>query len=117
MLRPILSPSFAFLDGATGEIWSRDRYVETLEMNPLPSLAIDQLSIHIDGNAAVVSARSSGRPGRYSRYVDTYERHESETVDLDACLLDEVLQKGLSARRVMLKQPALPFRCVLAGLE
>jgi hypothetical protein len=29
LLEPILSPSFSYLDGATGEVWSHERYVET----------------------------------------------------------------------------------------
>jgi hypothetical protein len=30
LLEPILSPSFSYLDGATGEVWSHERYVENL---------------------------------------------------------------------------------------
>jgi len=59
MLKPILSPSFAYLDGATGEVWAQDRYIAHLEGHPAPSLAIDQLAVHTDGNTAVVSARTS----------------------------------------------------------
>jgi Domain of unknown function (DUF4440) len=73
-LQPILSPSFRYLDGGTGEPWSHARYVENLRANPAPSLAFDQVAIHVDGRTAVVSARTSRRPRRYSRYVDTYER-------------------------------------------
>jgi hypothetical protein len=28
LLEPVLSPSFAYLDGVTGEIWPHERYVE-----------------------------------------------------------------------------------------
>jgi len=43
LLEPILSPSFSYLDGATGEVWEQDRYVEDLRGNPLPTLEIDQV--------------------------------------------------------------------------
>jgi hypothetical protein len=86
MLKPILSPSFSFLDGATGEVWAHERYVETLRANPAPSLVIDQVRVHVDGDTAVASARSSRQQGRYSRYVDTYERREGDWVCVHACV-------------------------------
>ena len=86
LLKPILSPSFAFLDGVTGEVWSRERYVSSLDGNPSPSLTIDQLSIHVDGNTAAVSARTSRGEGRYGRYVDTYERREDTWLCVHACV-------------------------------
>jgi Domain of unknown function (DUF4440) len=86
MLKPILSPSFSYLDGATGERWPHERYVDGLEGNPSPTLAIDQLVVHVDGDTAVVSARTTGRPGRHSRYVDTYERREGGWLCVHACV-------------------------------
>ena len=86
LLEPVLSPSFAYLDGATGEVWPHERYVENLRGNPAPSLTIDQVVVHVDGDAAVVSARTSGRPGTYSRYVDTYERRGSGWFCIHACV-------------------------------
>ncbi len=86
MLKPILSPSFAYLDGATGEVWAQDRYIAHLEGHPAPSLAIDQLAVHTDGNTAVVSARTSREPGKYSRYVDTYERRGDRWFCVHACV-------------------------------
>jgi len=74
MLSQIMSPSFAYLDWETGEIWDRQRYIEDVEV-AAPQLTIDQVAIHVDGDTAVVSARSLGRPGgRYARYADTYAR-------------------------------------------
>jgi hypothetical protein len=86
LLQPILSPAFTYLDGATGEVWSHERYVDNLRDNPAPALAIDQVAIHVDGDAAVVSARTSRQPGRYSRYVDTYERREEGWLCIHACV-------------------------------
>jgi len=86
LLEPVLSPSFSYLDGATGEVWAHERYVEHLRSNPAPSLAIDQVAVHVDGNAAVVSARTSRQPGRYSRYVDTYERRGDAWLCIHACV-------------------------------
>jgi len=86
LLEPILASSFAYLDGATGEVWEQKRYIDNLRGNPLPSLAIDQVVVHADGNTAVVSARTSTRPGRYNRYVDTYERREDGWICVHACV-------------------------------
>jgi hypothetical protein len=86
LLEPILSPSFSYLDGATGEVWANERYVDNLRENPAPSLVIDQVAVHVDGDTAVVSARTSGTPGRYSRYVDTYERREDGWLCVHACV-------------------------------
>src|SRR5271170_7414339 len=74
MLSQIVSPSFSYLDSKSGEIWDRQRYIDTVRIAE-PELSIDQVSIHVDGNTAVVSARSLGAPGgSYSRYADTYDR-------------------------------------------
>jgi hypothetical protein len=85
-LEPILSASFSSLDGRTGEVWELDRYRENLRGNPAPALAIDQLVVHVDGDTAVVSARTSRQPGRYSRYVDTYERRDGGWLCVHACV-------------------------------
>lgn len=85
-LQPVLSPSFRYLDGATGELWELPRYIEDLRANPAPTLGIDQLVVHVDGDAAVVSARSSSRPGQFNRYVDSYERREGTWVCYHACV-------------------------------
>jgi hypothetical protein len=85
-LQPILSERFSYLDGATGQPWSRERYVQNLDGHPLPELAIDGLVIHVDGDVAVVSARSSRSPGRYARYLDTYERRAEGWRCVHACV-------------------------------
>lgn len=86
LLEPILSPSFSYLDGATGEIWTHERYVDDLRYDPDPALAIDQIAVHVEGNAAVVSARTSRQPGRFNRYVDTYERCDGGWLCIHACV-------------------------------
>lgn len=86
LLEPILSPSFSYLDGATGEIWTHERYVDDLRHDPDPALAIDQIAVHVEGNAAVVSARTSRQPGRFNRYVDTYERCDGGWLCIHACV-------------------------------
>jgi hypothetical protein len=86
LLEPILSPTFSYLDGATGEVWAHDRYVANLRNNPSPSLTIDQVVIHVDGDIAVVSARTSRQPGKYGRYVDTYARGDDGWVCVHACV-------------------------------
>ncbi len=86
LLQPILTLSFSYLDGATGEVWTEERYVEDLRNNALPTLQIDQVVIHVDGDVAVVSARSSTSPERHNRYVDTYLRGEDGWRCLHACV-------------------------------
>jgi hypothetical protein len=86
LLEPILSPRFSYLDGATGEVWKHERYIENLRNNPSPSLSIDQLVVHIDGDAAVVSARTSRQPDRYGRYIDTYARRDGGWLCVHACV-------------------------------
>jgi Domain of unknown function (DUF4440) len=86
LLEPVLSPSFSYLDGTTGEAWTHERYVDNLRRNPAPALAIDQLAVHVDGDAAVVSARTTRQPGRYSRYADTYARRDGSWLCIHACV-------------------------------
>lgn len=86
ILRPILTPSFSYLNGATGEVWSQERYIEHLDGKPVPTITFDQLAIHVDGDVAVVSARTSRTPGRYNRYVDTYERRPEGWRCMHACV-------------------------------
>jgi hypothetical protein len=86
LLEPILSPSFSYLDGVTGEMWTHERYVQNLREHPAPELSIDQLAVHVDGRVAVVSARTSRRPGEFKRYVDTYERRDGGWLCVHACV-------------------------------
>ena len=86
LLEPILSPGFSYLDGATGEVWTHERYVDNLRSHPSPSLSIDEVAIHVDGDTAVVSARTSRQPGSYSRYVDTYQRRGEDWLCVHACV-------------------------------
>lgn len=73
-LKPVLSDRFAYLDGGTGERWEMSRYIEDLRKNPLPNLAIDQVDVHVAGDTAGVSARTTGGTGAFSRYLDVYAR-------------------------------------------
>jgi hypothetical protein len=36
ILEPILSPSFRYLDGKTGEVWEPQRYIDNVRSAPLP---------------------------------------------------------------------------------
>lgn len=85
-LQPVLSPSFRYLDGASGELWEMARYIADLQDKPVHTIAIDQLVVHIGGDAAVISARSSVRPGQFNRYVDSYERRDGRWACYAACV-------------------------------
>lgn len=76
-LAPLLTPGFRYLDGATGEQWEPARYIDDLRANPLPTLLIDQVVVHVEGDSATVSARTCAQPGRYNRYLDSYVRDSS----------------------------------------
>src|SRR6266511_5349864 len=86
LLEPILAPSFSYLDGATGEVWDQERYIDDVRRNPLPTIGIDQVVVHVDVDVAVVSARSFTRPEKFNRYIDTYERRENGWVCVHACI-------------------------------
>lgn len=88
MLEPILSASFSYLDGNTAEVQDLPPYREMIRSSPAPDLAIDQVAVHVDGDTAIVSARTSSatRPGRYSRYLDTYRRSGGGWVCVHACV-------------------------------
>lgn len=86
LLEPILAPSFSYLDGASGEVWEHSRYVDTLRSHPAPALALDQVVIHVDGDTAVVSGRTSREPGSYRRYLDTYKRAANGWGCVHACV-------------------------------
>lgn len=85
-LEPVLSDSFAYLDGTTGDVWPHERYVANLRDNPSPALEIDQVVVHVDGDTAVVSARTTRGQGRYGRYVDTYTRRADGWECVHACV-------------------------------
>jgi hypothetical protein len=93
LLQPILSPGFSYLDGATGEAWPMDRYIAGLEGNPQPTIDIDQVLVNVDGDTAVVSARSATRPGQFNRYVDTYARCDGRWLCVHACVWPLDLQE------------------------
>ena len=85
-LEPVLSDSFAYLDGGTGDVCPHERYVDNLRANPSPALQIDQVVVHVAGDTTVVSARTSRGRGRYSRYVDTYARRGDGWECVHACV-------------------------------
>ncbi len=86
LLGPILSPSFQYLDGTTGDVMDIQRYEESLRANPIPTIEIDQVVVHVDGDTAVVSARSWRTTERYTRYADTYERRDGTWLCVHACV-------------------------------
>jgi hypothetical protein len=86
LLAPILAASFAYLDGESGEVWTHERYVDSLRGHPEPALALDQVVIHVDGDTAVVWGRTSRPTGTYRRYLDTYERRADGWRCVHACV-------------------------------
>jgi ketosteroid isomerase-like protein len=84
MLSQILSDDFAYLDGNTGETMTLGPYAEAF--GAAPTITIDQVVVHVSGNTGIVSARSNAVPGRYARYLDSYERRENGWVCVHACV-------------------------------
>lgn len=86
LLKPILTDGFSYLNGNTGDVTTIEPYAESLRQNPAPALAIDQVVVHVDGDAAVVSARTTMTGETFSRYVDSYERRDGEWKCYHACV-------------------------------
>jgi len=88
MLQLIVGEDFQYLDGRTGQEWDQARYVSDLRANPAPALTIDELRIHVVGDAAMVSARtaSGAEHGRRNRYLDSYARRDGQWVCVHACV-------------------------------
>ena len=86
MLEPILAPTFAYLNGRTGAVQQLPDYIDDLEGHPLPTLAIDEVAVHVDGDTAFVSARTTGGNAKYSRYIDTYARTANGWACVHACV-------------------------------
>jgi Domain of unknown function (DUF4440) len=86
LLEPILAPAFSYLDGATGEVWEHERYIDGLRSYPPPALVLDQVVINVDGDTAVVSGRTSRQAGIHRRYLDTYERRPEGWRCVHACV-------------------------------
>ena len=63
-----------------------DRYIADVRSQPLTTIGIDQVAIHVADDVAVVSARSFLKPGRYNRYVDTYARLDGGWLCVHACV-------------------------------
>lgn len=81
-LQQVLDPSFRYVDGASGELWPMDDYIADLRAHPSPQLEIDQVVVHVVGDTAGVSARTSNGTDRHNRYLDVYQH----TVDGWACV-------------------------------
>lgn len=86
MLRPILTDGFTFLNGNTGDVLTIEPYAASLQQNPVPALAIDQVVVQVDGDAAIVSARTTTTGETFSRYVDSYERRDGRWQCHHACV-------------------------------
>lgn len=85
-LEPVLSERFAYVDGATGERWQMGRYIDDLRSNPSPLLSIDDVVVHVAGDTAGVSARTSNGTGRHNRYLDVYAREADGWKCVQACV-------------------------------
>ncbi len=88
LLDPILSPGFSYLDGVTGEVTDRAEYREAVLAGATPTIGIDQVAVHVDGEVAVVSARSfrGPDPQAFKRYADTYHLRDGAWTCVHACL-------------------------------
>jgi hypothetical protein len=86
LLKPILAPDFSYIDGTSGEVWPMDRYIAELDGNALPLLDVDEVRVHVACDVAVVSARSSSKPGQFNRYADTYARRDGRWTCVHACV-------------------------------
>ncbi len=86
VLEPILTPTFRYLDGASGQVQELPDYITDLKTNPAPTLEIDQVVIQVDGDSAVASARCTHDGVNFTRYVDSYHRLEDGWGCFHACV-------------------------------
>ena len=85
-LQQVLDPAFRYVDGGSGELWDTDDYIADLRANPTPSLSIDQVVVHVAGDTAGVTARTSNGHGRHNRYLDVYQRSPDGWACVQACV-------------------------------
>jgi hypothetical protein len=89
-LEPILSTGFRYVDGVTGELWPLDRYIADHESSAVPDLEIDDVVVHVDGDSAGVSARTSTG----HRYLDVYARTADGWQCTQACVWPDTSREG-----------------------
>jgi len=85
-LQLVLSPRFRYVDGATGECWTMSTYIEDVRGSANPRLSVDQVVVHVAGDTAGVSARTSNGSGRHNRYLDVYARDDGGWSCVQACV-------------------------------
>lgn len=85
-LQEILDPAFRYVDGGSGALWDMHDYIADLRANPSPGLRVDQVVVHVAGNTAGVSARTSNGSGRHNRYLDVYQRTPDGWACVQACV-------------------------------
>lgn len=81
-LDAVLDPSFVVVDGTTGVYADRAAYRARLT-GPIPDLRLDDVSVHVTGDTAVVTGRTTRDGARFLRYVDVWRR----TADGWRCVL------------------------------
>lgn len=72
-LDAVLDPSFVVVDGTTGAYADREAYRARLT-GPVPGLALDDVAVHVTGDTAVVTGRTTRDGARFARYVDVWRR-------------------------------------------
>ena len=73
----VLAPDFVYLDGVTAETRDRSAYLATMT-GPSPTLAVDQVVVHVSGDVAVVAGRITRDGATFRRYVDTWARRPDD---------------------------------------
>ncbi len=76
-VEPLLAPDFVYLDGVTAERRDRAGYLGTMT-GPSPTLAVDQVVVHVSGDVAVVAGRITRDGTSFRRYVDTWVRRSDD---------------------------------------
>jgi hypothetical protein len=115
-LSHVLSDRFAYVDGSTGERWDMSRHIADLREHPSPGLTVDQVVVHVAGDTAGVSARSTAGTGSFNRYLDVYAREGGTWTCVQACVwpLPDELQLALVGQHARtaftLGQPKAPQR-------
>jgi|ERR671924_2288889 ketosteroid isomerase-like protein len=75
MVDEILDHRFVFTDGATGASRDRAGYLGLLT-GPTPTLSFDEVAVHVFGDVAAVTGRTTRDGATFRRFVDTWVRTE-----------------------------------------
>ena len=84
LLDEVLDAEFIYLNGATGETADRAAYVARLT-GPNPTIRVDDVRVHVFGDTAVATGRTTRDGTAFMRYVDSWRRRDGRWTCVHGC--------------------------------